>query len=344
MSKLEIKKIPINKIKFDNQNPRIKYVNPFKNATTEEEQNEAIPSLLKDPSEKSAGTYSYNTLKASIVAAGSIVNPIWVKQAEEDYICIEGNTRLSVYRDLFNDEEDKGNWEEIPAIVYTNLSEQEEHKLKLTAHVVGTRTWTPYSRAKYVNELLEGTFSWEQITDIVGGRRNELANAAQAQKDFDEFFVNEYTDTSERAFSYFVEATSKNIFEKLEEHNVTKKDFASWLYHDKFRRAGNVQHLPAIFNMPEAKSVFLAEGGKFDDAWPIVIGDPEVNLASVTTNSLVAELITRLDKLAEEDEEFFKDKVGQELLHKLVILASSLQETLTSLPEAELDKYFGNKS
>ena len=90
------KHVPITDIKFDVSNPRIKFINPFDNANDEQMQNQAIPSLLRDPAEISKTSYSYGTLKSSIIAAGTIVNPIWLKVVDDHYICIEGNTRLCV--------------------------------------------------------------------------------------------------------------------------------------------------------------------------------------------------------------------------------------------------------
>ena len=55
------------------QNPRIKYVNPWTDGNDEQMQTQAIPSLLQDPSESSA---LYGSLKASMKAASTIVNPL----------------------------------------------------------------------------------------------------------------------------------------------------------------------------------------------------------------------------------------------------------------------------
>tara|TARA_Y100001980_G_C14521732_1_gene297069 strand:+ start:287 stop:1306 length:1020 start_codon:yes stop_codon:yes gene_type:complete len=332
MSKVH-KEIPINEVFFDISNPRIKYVNPWKEGDDSQMQDQAIPSLLKDPSESSK--YTYGSLKASIKAAGTIVNPIWVKMVDDRLVCIEGNTRLCVYRDLYNDEnEDKANWEKIPAIVYENLTDEEEHKLKLTAHVVGTREWTPYSRACYVNELLEGTFDWDQIVNIVGGRRNQLANLAQAQVDFDKYYFKKYDEVDEKKFSYFIEATERNFFDKIKEFGFNEEDYADWVYKGKFKRAINTRYLPKILANEEAKSAFI--NGDFDDAYPFIVGEPVTDLSSVPINSLISEVLKRIDNLRDEDN-FYED---EELIKKLVLLSSSVREALVSLPDQELEKHF----
>lgn len=331
MSRLQ--EIPIHEIKFDSKNPRIKYVNPWTDSNENQMQEQAIPSLLKDPSESSK--YSYGSLKASIKNASTIVNPIWVKKVGDDLVCIEGNTRLCVYRELYDDpNEDKGNWEKIPAILYENLSAEEEHKLKLTAHVVGTREWTPYSRACYVNELLEGTFDWDQIVEIVGGNRNKLANLAQAQIDFDKYYFKKYDEVDEKKFSYFIEATEKNLFDKIEEFGFQPNDYADWVYKGKFKRAINARYLPKILANEEAKSAFI--NGDFDDAYPFIVGEPVTDLSSVPINSLISEVLKRIDNLRDEDN-FYED---EDLIKKLVLLSSSVREALVSLPDQELEKHF----
>ena len=39
---------------------------------------------------------------------------------------------------------------------------KEEAEIKLTAHLVGTREWKPYNKAKYIEELIETGHSWEE--------------------------------------------------------------------------------------------------------------------------------------------------------------------------------------
>ena len=42
-------------------------------------------------------------------------------------------------KDLANEEPDNETWKTIPSITYTDISSNVENKLKLTAHIVGTR-------------------------------------------------------------------------------------------------------------------------------------------------------------------------------------------------------------
>ena len=95
------------------------------------------------------------------------------------------------------------------------LSSEEEHKLKLTAHIVGTRDWKPYSKAKYVTELLESsTFGWDEICDIVGGRKSDLFKLSKAQKRHDEYYLPLTNDKSQ--FSHYIESENEKVASALE--------------------------------------------------------------------------------------------------------------------------------
>ena len=73
-------------------------------------------------------------------------------------------------KDLNKENPEDSKWQTIPAIVYEDISKEEENKLKLTAHIVGTREWKPYNKAKYVIDLLDNTnFTFPEISEIVGG-------------------------------------------------------------------------------------------------------------------------------------------------------------------------------
>src|SRR5262245_18784823 len=98
------------------------------------------------------GSTTYQSLKASIRAYGTLIIPIIVSlQPAGSYLVIEGNTRVAIYRELDADNS-PGDWKTIPAVVQT-LSEGGEHAVRLHAHLVGTRPWRPYAKAKYLHDL-----------------------------------------------------------------------------------------------------------------------------------------------------------------------------------------------
>ncbi len=80
---------------------------------------------------------SYESLKESIRVNGGIIHPIVVKKnAQNEYVVIEGNTRVQIYK-KFISEGIPGNWSTIQAIVYDNLDSEIIHSIRLQAHLVG---------------------------------------------------------------------------------------------------------------------------------------------------------------------------------------------------------------
>jgi hypothetical protein len=61
-------------------------------------------------------------LKNSILSSNGIVQPIIVNRVGGRIICIEGNTRVAIYRSFMGDKV-AGDWTKIPAMVYTDLPE-----------------------------------------------------------------------------------------------------------------------------------------------------------------------------------------------------------------------------
>ena len=100
--------IEIDKIILDKGNPRIKH---FLEMYTELNEEQMIMALGAG-TEHEGGTApqgSYERLKKSIQASGGIIQPIILKSLRNDsYLCIEGNTRVVIYRELRQQERASG--------------------------------------------------------------------------------------------------------------------------------------------------------------------------------------------------------------------------------------------
>lgn len=310
MSDLQITKINVSDIYFDVHNPRSKYDSPFElseDIFNEEVQKQLIPNLLGNP-DGGVG-YSVNSLKESIKTAGTIVTPIWVKKVDDKYVCIEGNTRLYIYKNLLEEDspERRERWEKIPAIVYEDLDPEQEHKLKLTAHIVGTREWKPYNKAKYISELLEGgSLTWDEIANIVGGRKTELQKLVQAQMNYDEYFIPIRQEKTQKLFSHYVEKEKYSpVEDRMREYDFTEEDFAKWVADEKFGMAINVRKLPKVLQNDKAREIFLAQDIK--EAEKFLNVESTVDLSKVSLDALIAELSERLSRM---DAESLDDDAG----------------------------------
>ena len=187
----------------------------------EEIQKQLIPNLLGNP-DGGVG-YSVNSLKESIKTAGTIVTPI-IKKVNDRFVCIEGNTRLYIYKNLLvEDEADKSKMEKYQ-LHHENLDPEQEHKLKLTAHIVGTREWKPYNKAKYISELLTGgSLTWDEIANIVGGRKTELQKLVQAQMNYDEFFIPIRQEKTQKFFPIMSKKKSTPVEDRMGNMALLKK-------------------------------------------------------------------------------------------------------------------------
>lgn len=148
---VEYKLVPINQLKLDIENPRIKqYIEMYgKNISSE-----GI-SLALSGGGTSDNRSSYQALRESIKVYRGIINPIIVNQREDgELIVIEGNTRLQIYRE-FHEADPQGPWNKIMCIVYKDMDAMQIHAIRLQIHLVGPREWDPYSKAKYLYQLSE---------------------------------------------------------------------------------------------------------------------------------------------------------------------------------------------
>ena len=97
--------LDINAIELDRDNPRIA---PDVSLFTEPPDDEFLQYALNP------GDAKFNELKQAIVTNDGIINPIIVNHVDGKWIVIEGNTRLTIYRQLHQEEPEDERWKKIP--------------------------------------------------------------------------------------------------------------------------------------------------------------------------------------------------------------------------------------
>ena len=124
MTSQTFEQLPIDKVKLDITNPRIKrFLESYEG--DEPTPDQIYLALGAGSDEGDSAGPSFEKLKNSILTNGGIIHPIIVnKKGKNDLVCIEGNTRLALYRS-FSIEGAPGNWKKIPALVYSDMSEQQ---------------------------------------------------------------------------------------------------------------------------------------------------------------------------------------------------------------------------
>lgn len=180
-------RIPVDQIELDESNPRIAHFLEHLERPYSAEQ--IFIALGAGGDEDGAGGPSFQKLKQSIITSGGIVQPVIVRQTgKSKYVCIEGNTRVQLYKEFVSSERE-GDWSTIPAIIHQNISEEDVHAIRLQAHLVGPRPWNPYSKAKYLVHLRnEDHFPLARLVDFCGGSERAVVESISAFEDMERYY------------------------------------------------------------------------------------------------------------------------------------------------------------
>jgi hypothetical protein len=207
---ITFKLLPIDSIELDLKNPRIaKWLEIYEGVPNAEQIELALRS---GGGQDDVGGPSYQSLKQAIQTNKGIIHPIIVnREVNGKLVVIEGNTRVHIYREL--------KWDKIPAMVYNQLSPETIDAIRLQAHLVGTREWDAYSKAKYLNLLRNSQhLTFSQLVDFCGGDKREVQNYVEAYNDMESYYrplLDSDQDFDPSRFSAFVELQNSRITDAL---------------------------------------------------------------------------------------------------------------------------------
>ena len=258
--------LPVDDLTLDVDNPRIQLImERWKGEVTAEIIHLALGSGRDTQDSGDSGTTFYS-LKESIRTSGTIIHPIHVnKTAEGKLVVVEGNTRVAIYKELRDSDVD-GNWDEIPAILYEGLSQEEIDSIRLQSHQVGPRAWDPYSKAKYLHKLSsDQDMPFARLVDLCGGRRNQVRDYIAAYQDMEDHYrdiLEDDADFDPTRFSSFAELQKSSTKEAITLAGHSLEDFSRWVHSRKIHPQHTVRKLPLILGNPEAKNVFLTDGAE----------------------------------------------------------------------------------
>ena len=269
MNKAE--RIPVDDIVLDSSNPRIKHYLDMYTVLNEEHMLLALGAGAEDEGSTTAQG-SYERLKHSIRASGGIIQSIIVKPFDDErYLCIEGNTRVAIYRELRNEARVAGqsseNWDYIPAFVSDQMNDEEAHKIRLQIHLVGNRPWDPYSKAKYLHELVQDyKMPMAELVSYCGGSRADVLQSINAYRDMETHYRptidSSDGDFDPSRFSAFVELQKPGIKQAIYKAGFDEGHFSRWVYERKVFPLNSVRRLPQILDNPEARRLFLRDGAR----------------------------------------------------------------------------------
>ena len=255
-------RLPIGNLTLDTTNPRVARIfDMYGGHITEERMKLALG--VSGTDDENVGT-TFMSLKESIKTNKGIIHPIIVNETDTgQLIVIEGNTRTMIYRDLAEQGVD-GDWNTIPAMIHTQLSQGEIDAIRLQAHLVGPRPWDAYSKGKYLHYLRNSEhLTFNQIVDFYGGNRQEVNRYIEAYNDMEGYYrpiLDSDADFDQTKFSSFVELQRDSITNALIDAGYTKNDYARWVSEGKLVPQLLIRSLPRVLRNPRAKAVFLQDG------------------------------------------------------------------------------------
>lgn len=326
MSASNYQELSINLVELDMDNPRIKmYLENYTEITAE-----GIALALNTSSND--GNTSFSSLRESIKVNGGIINPILVNhRSNGSYVVIEGNTRLQIYKD-FSSSDVPGNWDVIRCIVYENLSEEEIHSIRLQSHLVGPREWDPYSKAKYLDFLMnKEKLPLASIISFCGGKKTEINRLVTAYRDMQQYYIPIVKemgyDLDYKDFSKFAELQNKSILDSLIFHGYTKVDYAKWVINGNIDTAQNVRLLPSVLKNPISRAEFIRTN--ISNAYgKINISTTNIDLNSVDYIDLCRALTNKLDRIELRESKFLNTPEGLDKRNALLNLIESAKFVL----------------
>ena len=259
-------------IELDAENPRIRAAIQ-RQGLENPSQDEISFHLSAAVSSVGSGGHAYRRLRESIKAASGAYQPVSLLHRTppptngQPFLCLDGNTRVAIYRELAEDGV-SGNWTTIKAEILVPDNDAErvratEH-IRMISHIVGAREWSPYRQAKYLHELRhDACFSWDHIVALCGG---DVTQAALSEDITAYEMMEDYRDRvppgsfNEHRFSAYRELVKIRGPQLLETHDMTLDNFHNWVANGVLTKDEQVRHLRSVLADPDARSI--VSGGR----------------------------------------------------------------------------------
>lgn len=333
----------IEDIDYDLDNPRIKKaLEKYGRQISAERLHFALRSATGNG--EKGKTASWHGLRDSIRASGGVMSPVSVVEKEGRHVCIDGNTRLAIYRQ-FSKENVPGDWSRIKAVILEDAKPRDIETIRISAHLVGAREWPPYEKARYLHYLRSQKFlDYREIIALCGGNQKEIERQIDAYHDMNEYYRDIVDDSAfhiER-YSGFVELQRPKIKEAIFDAGLDLKDFGEWIRDGRIGRLEAVRQLPRVLGDDEARDRFLTGGPRsIEDAVRLLEQKGErklgkkiedVTLGDATIYELADILSQRVDKLPFDELTALQNRGSDESVERTGIL-ENLAERLHALLE-----------
>ena len=293
-------------VDYDTSNPRIKKA---LEKYGDKLNDERIYFALRAATDGVHHASSYTSLRDSIRAQRGIATPIVVVSEGDRFVCIDGNTRLAIYRQ-FQKESVEGSWSHIKALVLEDASQLDIERIRVAAHLVGARQWPAYEKARYLHHLRNQEFqSYDEMIALCGGNKRQIEHQIDAYHDMNEYYRDLVDDTAFHIdrFSGFEELQKPGIKEAVFGAGFDLRNFGEWIRDGKIYRLADARKLPKVLADDEAREAFLEGGPRSIEAAIKRVEQKEearrgttaeqVRLGSASLHELVEALSARVDRI-----------------------------------------------
>ena len=334
----------VDSIEYDTDNPRIKKA---LEKYGDKLNAERIYFALRSASEGDRGASSFVGLRDSIRASRGVQTPIVVTARGDGYTCVDGNTRLAIYRQFIREQpEDKDRWTRIKAIVLEDAEQVDVETVRVAAHMVGAREWPAYEKARYLHYLRNREFmDFSEMVALCGGNRKDIERQIDAYHDMNEYYRDVVDDAAFHIdrFSGFVELQKPGIKDAIFDAGLELQDFGEWIRDGNIYRLADVRRLPKVLADDETREIFLRGGPRSIEKAVKRLEQKEepvppekVTLDAASLHQLAQVLARRLDDLPYSDLRALKNRDTSDAadqLRALEDLSEQLQGFLQDVRE-----------
>lgn len=257
----ELKDLPLSCLEFDPENPRIGYYQDIRKERGETATQKEIMLAIK-----AGDMESYHSLMESIEANNGVLYEIWVYPKNDGkYVIIDGNTRVTIYNDLYKKNSNNPAWSKIPAKILPSDPEGRAiDYIRLTTHLQSINNWQTYERARYVHLLYnERGYDLDSLKQKTKLSTNQIKKWLQAFSDMEEQFLPMYAESLNNPlskFSHFVEYNDQTTLNGMKKNGLNISDFCRWVGDEEIKKAQDVRLLSEMLADSEISEILKTQG------------------------------------------------------------------------------------
>lgn len=282
-------KISISDLSYNKDNPRVYSVLYGENSKIDQNQDiqqEIYKEMLNQPSVKN--------IKQDIQDYGGLLEPILIRH--DTLEVIEGNSRLTVYKFLNNNNPHNEKWQTIPCRVVCKLTAEQQDAYLNYIHIKGKTDWSAYEKANFIYRRFDDGIS---ISDLAK-RFSETENEIKKRIDTIAMMIDNEDNRLSNYSYYDVLRRTKVIHDGMQDKPELKKTLLSEIKEKTktFTAMHLRDKLPAILDNKKHTKKFIKDRN-LDDTYKVAKKsnpDAKLRFAITKMKDVTKNEITRLEK------------------------------------------------